>query len=928
MAEPTIKNGEEQFFCVIYEGNGGGQRVGKFVPFDDSSGGTIANSCIFNSGDSADKLQATIGTSSTPNARRKMTISLWYKWTGTGASYQTLWTVGGDGQTPYISTYINNNGSRPKGSLTFFDYTGSGSSYNSLIETKRGFTNTSKWYHVLFAMDTTQSTDSDRFKIYVDGELQETDTNNYYSQNFDTGFGTNVAYAYGTNRTVSSGSYWFNGYIAELNHVDGQSLLPASFGETDTSTGRWVPSTVKPYPTTTTSIAVTVVSSGGNKYALDGVTQGTVTLIEGATYKFDQSDSSNSGHPLRFSTTSDGTHNSGTEFTSGVTTAGTPGSSGAYTQITVPTGTATLYYYCSSHSGMGGQANTQNQYGDNGHRLKFQDSSSLGDDTSGNTNDFTASDLASTNQTTDSPTQNFATFSPSFSSSTMGLTEGNLTVTDNGGTSWETAFIGKPVKSGKWYFEATVDVAGAYDTFFGVSTLDALATNKAQYNGYANGSAGYQAYSGSGGSIVYHGNNGGNYYYPGDSTGFSNGDKIGIAYDADTGAFWASKNNTWINSGNPSTGANPLFSGYTAQQLVYFGLSNATNGTKHSVNFGQRSFAYTPPTGFSALQQDNMPETSKGVSGFVWVKNRDSSSLNHVLYDSSRGPNKYLNSNTDGAEGTDSDGLTKFLKGGFATEDAGYTNTSGNSFVGWNWVANSGSTSSNSNGSIASVVQANQTAGFSIVQYTGTASNGSVGHGLSSAPEWIMVKILDVASVAGFTVSTTADPSGFNNFLYLNETEVSRAYDNWQNTAPTNSVFTVSSSNVTNRSGSAMLAYCWHSVDGFSKFGRYKANGNADGPFVYTGFKPAFTMIKNIDSTYGWIIEDNQRGPFNPISDYLYANATDASASTAHIDFVSNGFKIRFGTGSAVNNSTDTYIYMAFAENPFVGDGTNPVTAR
>ncbi len=150
---------------------------------------------------------------------------------------------------------------------------------------------------------------------------------------------------------------------------------------------------VKPFPTTTTDIAVTVVDSGGNKFAVDGVTQGAVTLIEGATYKFDQSDSSNATHPLRFSTTSDGTHNSGTEYTTGVTTAGTPGSSGAYTQITVATGAPTLYYYCSSHSGMGGTANTQDQYGTSGWRLQFLDSTHAGIDTSGNGNTFTASNL-------------------------------------------------------------------------------------------------------------------------------------------------------------------------------------------------------------------------------------------------------------------------------------------------------------------------------------------------------------------------------------------------------------------------------------------------------------------------------------------------------------------------------------------------------
>ena len=155
-------------------------------------------------------------------------------------------------------------------------------------------------------------------------------------------------------------------------------------------------------------------------------------------------------------------------------------------------------------------------------------------------------------------------------------------------------------------------------------------------------------------------------------------------------------------------------------------------------------------------------------------------------------------------------------------------------------MANGGTTASNGDGSISSTVQANTDAGFSIVQYTGTGSNATVGHGLSSAPEWIMAKVLNVGSVSGFTVGCTADPDGFNNLLYLNESELSRASSStWNDTAPTSSVFSVGSSSTTNYSSQAMLAYCWHSVEGYSKIGRYTGNGNADGPFVYTGFRPA-----------------------------------------------------------------------------------------
>jgi hypothetical protein len=293
--------------------------------------------------------------------------------------------------------------------------------------TNMTFKDSSKWYHCVWAIDVSQSTATDRSKVYIDGQrITSWSSDNNPAQNTDV-----VGLADGTTQRIGCGAHFvgqiFDGYLAEFNYIDNQTLLPASFGITDTSTGRWIPKTVEPFPTTTTDIAVTVVSSGGNKYALDGVTQGTVTLIEGATYKFDQSDSSNSGHPLRFSTTSDGTHGGGSEFTSGVTTSGTPGSSGAYTEITVPTGTATLYYYCTNHSGMGGTANTQDQYGSNGFRLQFQDSSALGDDTSGNTNDFTSSGLTASDQRTDTPTNNLPIMRPYNPSYSQILYEGNLT---------------------------------------------------------------------------------------------------------------------------------------------------------------------------------------------------------------------------------------------------------------------------------------------------------------------------------------------------------------------------------------------------------------------------------------------------------------------------------------------------------------------
>jgi len=804
MATPTIPNGEEQFFPIIYEGNGAGQRVGKFVPFTDN--GTIANSVIFNDDDSP-RLYRQISAGN----RKTWTISCWFKLGKTPSTDSAgFWVsspsddggVGGN-PSPYNMIFFQ----FASGQLEIQDY--QNPSYVIRLKTNRTFEDTSKFYHLLLAVDTTQSTTANRVRMYIDGdEITSFATSTYPSLNADTNANRSGYYDV---INVGYNQYW-DGYLAEFNFVDGQALTPASFGVTDTSTGRWIPK------------------------ALTGIT-----------------------------------------------------------------------------------------YGTNGFRLTFADSSAFGDDLSGNTNDFTATNLATTDQTTDSPTQNFATFSPSFSSSTMGLTEGNLTVTDNGGTSWETAFVGKPVQSGKWYFEATVDVAGTYDTWFGVNTLDSLVANKSTYSGYADGSAGFQPYSG--GDVVYHGNNGSNNYQPGSSTSFTNGDKIGVAYDADTGAFWASKNNTWINSGNPSTGANPLFSGITAQQLVYFSLTNATNGTKHSVNFGQKSFTYTPPTGFVALQQDNLPETAKGVSGFVWIKSRDTASA-HMLFDSTRGPQLRLKSDSTSAESLSQGTVTKFLKGGYAVGNQTSVNKSGDSVVSWNWVANGGSTSSNTDGSISSTVQANTTAGFSIVKYTGNSSAGTVGHGLSSAPEWIFGRPIEQTGGYNWSVYHKSLTSA-SYYLSLNLTNAETSNSNVWGSAPTSSVINIGTS--MSASTEPMILYCWHEVEGYSKFSGYTGNGSSDGPFVYTGFKPAMVLVKcTSNAGTGWEIRDNKRsasGGNNPITQVLYPYLTSAELTTDNCDFLSNGFKWRSSGGNR-NESGYTYIYMAFAEHPFVGDGTSPVTAK
>ena len=268
--------------------------------------------------------------------------------------------------------------------------------------------------------------------------------------------------------------------------------------------------------------------------------------------------------------------------------------------------------------------------------------------------------------------------------------------------------------------------------------------------------------------------------------------------------------------------------------------------------------------------------------------------------------------------------MQRFLKGGIEIEDLTGLNASGDSFVAWNWVANGGTVEDpNNDGSIASVVQANTTAGFSIVQYTGNATAGAtVGHGLSQAPEFIVTKRLDsTGSWHGYHSSQGATKY----FLLSSDTAFGTSALTWNNIAPNATTFTLGSGNTNNNTGE-FVAYCWHGVEGFSKFGGYTGGGGTDGTFVYTGFRPAFVLMKNV-STGNWYLKDTTRDTFNPCEKTLMPNRTNFEAAQTYIDILSNGFKQRINN-DASNLNGATYVYIAFAEHPFVGDGTSPVTAR
>jgi hypothetical protein len=341
-------------------------------------------------------------------------------------------------------------------------------------------------------------------------------------------------------------------------------------------------------------------------------------------------------------------------------------------------------------------------------------------------------------------------------------------------------------------------------------------------------------------------------------------------------------------------------------------------------------FQATTYTGAGASQTVTNDGNSDLQPDFLWIKRRNAGYA-HALFDSNRGLGSsnppMLESDSTAAENSNQNWISGVSTDGFTIgiNEQNLSNASG-TYVAWQWKANGGTTASNSDGSITSTVQANQDAGFSIVTYTGTGSANTVGHGLADTPDVIIFKNRDDTNVW----ATYHQGIGNNEKLVLNTTAAEDEDGSFMNgTLPTSSVFSVGASVNTNGSGDNYVAYCFAEKQGYSKFGKYVGNGVADGTFIYTGFKPAFIMVKTISLVDEWNVYDNRRSGFNPNNDALYASnvvAEDAGSTYAFMDIVSNGFKLRRATYSP--NQSSTYIYMAFAENPFVTSTGIPATAR
>jgi hypothetical protein len=717
--------------------------------------------------------------------------------------------------------------------LTSFNFNGSGTlrfyRENSAIvqalgETTAVYLDPSAWYHIICVYDSAQAVAVNRFKIYVNG-VQQTFT---WSTDLPLGHQSNINTASQPHSIGTSPQYiaTFDGYITEVNFIDGQALTPSSFGQNNPTTGVWEPI--------------------------------------------------------------------------------------AYT------GT----------------------YGTNGFYLNFSDNSSntattIGKDYSGNGNNWTPNNISVTSGVTydsmiDVPTPwpdggngrgNYSILNP-VNANTYFPASGNLFYAwQSGANTWGTVVGSIFVTTGKYYFETTVAAAAAFNGLYVIagivpSTFNTSATNP--YVGSTSTSYGWQGTANrwnSGASSSY-------------GTAASANDVIMVALDADNGKVWFGRNGTWFASGDPASGANASYSGLAALEYSFAvsSYSPAGNYGIHYANFGQRPFAYTPPSGFLALNTQNLPDptivdgsqymdatlyTGNGTTqsvvnsggmqpDFLWVKSR-SSARSNWLVNSVTGASNGLISNSTGAE-QNLGIVTSLNTDGFSVSTISGTNLTTNealaTYVGWQWKEGA-------------------TQGFDIVAYTGDgASTRNISHSLGVVPSMVIIKNRS-SGTAGWPVKHKSTPTNTN--LALSSNVASTAFvSGYIQDLSSSSTFgvTIGSTDVlnVNVNGNNYIAYLFAEVAGFSAFGSYVGNNSADGPFVYCGFRPRFLLLKASSAAGGsWNMIDTERSPYNLSVNRLLADSSAAEDSSGPVDILSNGFKLR---GLTANASAVTYIFAAFAENP------------
>jgi hypothetical protein len=778
------------------------------VGFGSQGGGyTIENSLRLRSSASA-------YLNRTPASAGNRKTWTWSGWVKIGkASATGLFTASTSGSNMYtIQLGVG-------GELNVYAYAGT---YPYFRYTSAVFRDYSAWYHFVVAFDSTQATDTDRIKIYVNGVLQTTVAGSgtgWPTLNYDGGVNNTIKHQFSEN---VGGAAYFDGYLTEVNFIDGQALTPSSFGKTNETTGVW--------------------------------------------------------SPIKFN----GPWNVGT------------GVNGFYLPFSDATNTTTLVA-----------------------------------DSSGNGNDWTPNNISLTagvtyDSMTDTPTiyedgGNYAVLNP-LNNPGGTFSDGNLT--------WVSATTDQRIAlssfdvttSGKWYCEITIGAKSGTYWATGVFGNPQTWNPRAAYR-----SDGVTNVDGVVGSTW---------------ASYTTSDIIGMSYDSSTGVVSFYKNDVL-------QGSLTVSSTTTTQ---YFGCASDSSGgtSTYNFNFGQRPFAYTPPTGFLPMHTGNLPDSTivdgseyfnavlwvgnggtQSITGvgfqpdWLWVKER-SEARSNLVWDAVRGSNLGLITNTTSDESAQPS-FTGFLSDGFGVSNSDasdITNKDTQTYVAWNWKAGTAfSNDAGTNGAtIASAGSVNQDAGFSIVTWTNPSSGvPTIGHGLGDAPTFIIVKDRTYA----YNWDVGCDAIGWANRLNLNTTGTTSS-GFWNSTAPTSTVFTYASSGA--NSGDNIVAYCFAEVEGYSKTGKWQNNNSTDGAFVYLGFRPRFILLKNYDNAESWYIWDSVRQTYNvppPSNNWLVPNENYSeaanNATTVAIDGLSNGFKIRTTNPASgeISFGTRNYIYMAFAENPF-----------
>ena len=765
-----------------------------------SSGYQIERSLRFNSPDTAylNRTPASAGN------RRTWTWSGWVKRSALSAANNGIFSAG--------TSFGTNNDNLETISFTTSDTLEiasevSGATQYRLITTQV-FRDASAFYHIVIAVDTTQATSTNRIKLYINGvQIATFGTSTYPTQNYDCWANSTNQHRIGSRNQID-----LNGYLTEINFIDGQALTPSSFGETNPVTGVWGP---KRYAGT----------YGTNGFYLKFADNSNTTA---ATLGKDSSGNGNNWTPNNFSVTA---------------------GAGNDSMIDVPTP------YADGGNGRG----------------------------------------------------NYCTLNP-LATNTVGvgtLSNGNL---DFNIPNTFTVYGSVLMKSGKWYWEAVATGSNAVGVGIKQANVLDRYSNTIYYMGNPLSLSGEKYINGTGSAY---------------GAVWSVGDVVGVAVDVDGGTVTFYKNNV-------SQGAIAL-SLASITELVPSFVSGAGVTFAGSANFGQRAFAYTPPTGFLALNTQNLPEPSikkpsaymdaklytgnsstQTINGLgfspdlVWIKSR-SNAYNHGLQDTVRGAGKTLYSNLTNAEDTQTS-VTAFNSDGFSLANDSW-NQSAVTYAAWCWDESA-------------------TPGFDIVTYTGNgAADRTVAHSLGVAPAFFVIKNRTTATDWPVYHKSLPSHDGGNyptNSLRLNTTgALANTLGLWA--APSSTVITVSDAQLSagnrplvNTNGDNYVAYLWSEVAGFSKFGSYTGNGSSDGPFVHCGFRPRWVIIKRTDATQNWPIIDTSRDSYNVANRRLFSNLSDAEDQgiSNFVDVLSSGFKCR-DSNISYNASGGTYIFAAFAESPF-----------